>query len=161
MAVRSANKHVLLNTPTCKRLHSMQHPAPPPSSARLLALCAVGATLLLTGCEYLGIESTVQLAEQKAAEGKAIGGACRHANRALEDCYRYNPKANKAAVFDGWKDFDVYMRENKLETISPVTPAEPVKKPPPAPKNADEEVITEEKDTKKADPKAADKKTGK
>ena len=140
----------------------MQHTAQNPYPARLLALCAAGATLLLAGCDYLGIESTVQVAEQKAAEGKAIGGACRHANRALEDCYRYNPKANKAAVFDGWKDMDVYMRENKLETIAPVTPAEPPKKA--LPKTDDEEVVTDTKadgkTDKKADAKAADKKGG-
>ena len=136
----------------------MQHTAQSPYPARLLTLCAVGASLLLAGCEYLGIESTVQVAEQKAAEGKAIGGACRHANRALEDCFRYNPKANKAAVFDGWKDMDVYMRENKLETIAPVTPAEPVKKPPP--KADEEEVVSDAKADKKADAKPADKKGG-
>ena len=136
----------------------MQHTAQSPYPARLLTLCAVAASLLLAGCEYLGIESTVQLAEQKAAEGKAIGGACRHANRALEDCFRYNPKANKAAVFDGWKDMDVYMRENKLETIAPVTPAEPVKKPPP--KADEEEVVSDAKADKKADAKPADKKGG-
>lgn len=135
----------------------MQHLASTPYSARLLALCTMGATLLLGGCDYLGVESATQVAAQKAAEGKAIGGACRHANRALEDCYRYNPKANKAAVFDGWKDMDAYMRENKLETIAPVTPAEPVKKPPP--KTEDEEVITETKDDKKPVPKADPKST--
>lgn len=98
-------------------------------------------------------ESAGQVAEQKAAEGKAIGGACRHANRALEDCYRYNPKANKAAVFDGWKDMDVYMRENKLETIAPVTPPEPPKKPTPPPKKDDEEAAADTKDEKKTTPR--------
>jgi hypothetical protein len=123
----------------------------------------VGATLLLSGCDYLGIESTVQVAEQKAAEGKAIGGACRHANRALEDCYRYNPKANKAAVFDGWKDMDVYMRENKLETIAPVTPPEPPKKPTRPPKRTTKRLQPTPKTRKKTDAKAdakADKKGG-
>ena len=141
----------------------MQHSAQSPYPARLLTLCAVGATLLLSGCDYLGIESAGQVAEQKAAEGKPIGGACRHANRALEDCYRYNPKANKAAVFDGWKDMDVYMRENKLETIAPVTPPEPPKKPTPPPKKDDEEAAADTKDEKKTDAKAdakADKKGG-
>ena len=103
----------------------MQHSAQNPYPARLLALCTAGATLLLAGCDYLGIESTVQVAEQKAAEGKAIGGACRHANRALEDCFRYNPKANKAAVFTGWKEMDQYMRENKLEGTPSVIGAPP------------------------------------
>lgn len=137
----------------------MQHTAHSPYPTRLLTLCAVGATLLLSGCDYLGIESAGQMAEQKAAEGKAIGGACRHANRALEDCYRYNPKANKAAVFDGWKDMDAYMRENKLETIAPVTPPEPPKKPVPVPKKDDDEAAADTKDEKKANAKP-DKKGG-
>jgi len=124
-----------------------------PLSRHLALVCSVGALTLLAGCEYLGIETPAKEAEGKVAEGKAIGGACRHANRALEDCYRYNPKANKAAVFDGWKDMDVYMRENKLDTIAPVTPPEPPKKPTPKPASA--EVITEA-----ADP-AADKGTDK
>jgi hypothetical protein len=121
---------------------------------RLALACSVLALTALAGCEYLGIETPAKEAEGKVAEGKAIGGACRHANRALEDCYRYNPKANKAAVFDGWKDMDVYMRENKLDTISPVTPPEPPKKPPPKP--AEPEVITEPAD-KPTEKKAAAK----
>jgi hypothetical protein len=52
---------------------------------------------------------------QRDAEAKAIGGACRHALRGLEDCYTLNPKAAKASVFAGWKDMDGYMRENKIE----------------------------------------------
>ncbi len=78
---------------------------------------------VLSGCDYLGVESASQMAEQKAAEGKAIGGACRHANRALEDCYTLNPRANKAAVFDGWREMDTYMRENNLPVIAPVMPS--------------------------------------
>ena len=136
----------------------MSHTARSSNPSRLLSACAVAATLLLSGCEYLGVETPAKTAENKVAEGKAIGGACRHANRALEDCYRYNPKANKAAVFDGWKDMDVYMRENKLDTIAPVTPPEAAKKP--AAKSADDEIITEtdDKPADKAADKAADKK---
>ncbi len=51
----------------------------------------------------------------KEAEAKAIGGACRHALRGLEDCYTLNPKSPKALVFAGWKDMDEYMRANKME----------------------------------------------
>lgn len=129
---------------------------PPRSTPPLRHFALVFSPLVLAalaGCDYLGIEPATKAAETKVAEGKAIGGACRHANRALEDCYRYNPKANKAAVFDGWKDMDVYMRENKLDTIEPVTPPEPPKKPVPKPDS--EEVVTETKD------KHADKDTDK
>ena len=102
-----------------------QHPPHSRALPRLRgALGLLGLTVgLLSGCDYLGVESASQLAEQKAAEGKAIGGACRHANRALEDCYTLNPKANKAAVFDGWRDMDAYMRENNLPVIAPVMPS--------------------------------------
>jgi hypothetical protein len=114
----------------------------------------LAALMALAGCDYLGIEPASKATEARVAEGKAIGGACRHANRALEDCYRYNPKANKAAVFDGWKDMDAYMRDNKLDTIAPVTPPEAPKKP--AAQSAYDDVITVPAD-KPAD-KAADKK---
>ncbi|QPF72290.1 hypothetical protein G8A07_04650 [Roseateles sp. DAIF2] len=74
---------------------------------------------LLAGCEQLGIEDPAKLAAAKEAEGKAIGSACRHAMRAIEDCYALNPKAQKAAVFAGWREMDEYMRENKLEGVAP------------------------------------------
>jgi len=77
----------------------------------LIALVATG----LAGCDLLGIETTSQIAARKEAEGKAIGSACRHAVRSIEDCFESNPRAGKAAVFAGWKEMDQYMRENKLE----------------------------------------------
>lgn len=81
--------------------------------------------LLVGGCDQLGLELPAQAAAAKEAEGRAIGGACRHSGRALEDCYTLNPKAQKAAVFTGWRDMDAYMRENKLETIAPQLPPPP------------------------------------
>ena len=75
---------------------------------------------LLAGCEMLGIESPEKLAALKEGEGKAVGSACRHANRAIEDCYGLNPRAQKAAVIAGWREMDEYMRENKLEAVAPV-----------------------------------------
>lgn len=83
---------------------------------------------LLTACDQLGIETAAQTEARREAEGRAIGSACRQSGRALEDCYEMNPKAQKAAIFAGWKDMDGYMRENKIETIPPVA-AEPVSKP--------------------------------
>ena len=80
-------------------------------SRLLVAAMAVGG---LTGCEIPGIWPDPRIA-QREEESKAIGGACRHALRGLEDCYTLNPKASKAAVFAGWKEMDAYMRENKLE----------------------------------------------
>jgi hypothetical protein len=56
---------------------------------------------------------------QMAADGKATGGACRHAGRALEDCFALNTDAPRAAVFDGWKEMNDYMRENKIAEVVP------------------------------------------
>jgi hypothetical protein len=76
-------------------------------------------SLLLGGCEMLGIESPEKIAALKEGEGKAVGSACRHANRALEDCYALNPKALKAAVLSGWREMDEYMREHKIDGVTP------------------------------------------
>lgn len=94
------------------------------------ALLPLLMTLALGGCDYLGIQSAAQVAEQVDADGKAIGGACRHALRAIEDCYKLNPKASKAAVYNGWRDMDTYMRENNLVGIVPAPPPPPPPKPP-------------------------------
>ena len=74
---------------------------------------------LLAGCDVLGIESPERLAAVREADGKAIGGACRHAGRAIEDCYALNRKADRAAVFAGWREMNDYMRENKIEEVAP------------------------------------------
>ncbi len=73
----------------------------------------------LGACEQLGLDDTAKLAAAKDAEGRAIGGGCRHSGRALEDCYALNPKALKAAVFAGWRDMDAYMRDNKIDIVPP------------------------------------------
>ncbi|MDP1653447.1 MAG: hypothetical protein Q8L56_12075 [Rhodocyclaceae bacterium] len=73
--------------------------------------------LLLAGCEQLGIEDPAKIAEAREAEGRAIGGACRHSGRALEDCYKLNSKAQKSAIYAGWRDMDVYMRENNIAAV--------------------------------------------
>ena len=81
------------------------------------------ASALLAGCDVvvgaLGIESPEKMAAVREADGKAIGGACRHAGRAIEDCYALNKKAEKASVFAGWRDMNDYMRENKIEPVAP------------------------------------------
>ena len=85
-------------------------------SLRLLPLIALA---LLAGCDLLGTEAAEKTAALKEADGKAIGSACRHAGRAIEDCYALNAKAQRAAVFAGWREMDEYMRENKLEAVAP------------------------------------------
>ena len=81
---------------------------------RLLCLLLPAA---LAGCDLLGIESASTVAARRDADGKAIGGACRHTGRAIEDCYTLNRKADKGAVFAGWREMNDYMRENKLEAM--------------------------------------------
>ena len=106
----------------------------------LLGLC-----LLASGCDQLGIETPAVAKANKEADAKAVGGACRHAGRAIEDCYTLNKKADKAAMFAGWREMNEYMRENKLEPVAPVIPPEPdppkVAKaaPPPPPPSAPKE----------------------
>lgn len=90
---------------------------------RVLTVLAVLPLLAaLAGCELLGMDSPEKVAAMKEADGKAVGSACRHAGRAIEDCYLLNPKAQRAAVFAGWREMDEYMRENKIDAVAPVVP---------------------------------------
>lgn len=84
---------------------------------------AIALPALLAGCDLLGIEGASAVAARREAEGKAIGGACRHAARSIEACYASNKKADKAAVFAGWREMNDYMRENKIEAMPPPPPA--------------------------------------
>jgi hypothetical protein len=103
-----------------------------------MRLASLLASLLLlpalAGCDLLGIESPAAVAAKREAEGKAVGGACRHAGRAIEDCYTLNRRADKGAMFTGWREMNDYMRENKIEVVAPVLP--PPGAPPAAPKES-------------------------
>jgi hypothetical protein len=81
-------------------------------TALLLSLALT--CLTLPGCDALGIETAPQVAAKKDAEAHAIGSACRHAVRSIEACFESHPKAVKAAMFNGWKEMDTYMRENEI-----------------------------------------------
>ncbi|MCL2657386.1 MAG: hypothetical protein FWD62_08170 [Betaproteobacteria bacterium] len=76
------------------------------------------AVLCCAGCDQLGFDSPKKI----ASEGNAIGAACRHAGRALEDCYQLNPQASKSAIFAGWKEMNDYMTEQKIDVVRPVLP---------------------------------------
>lgn len=80
---------------------------------------AVALLATLSGCEELGIPDPAKEAARAQAEGEAIGSACRHAGRALEDCYTLNPKASKADIFSGWRNMNDYMIENKIDIVPP------------------------------------------
>ena len=101
--------------------------------------------MLLAGCDLEALLADPRVA-QKEADAKAIGGACRHGLRSIEDCYSLNEKASRAAIFAGWKDMDQYMRDNKIEGIVP----QGLKAP--APAAPEEEVLVDET---KAKPKAS------
>jgi hypothetical protein len=94
-----------------------------PRSLHLTALLAPLA--LLAGCQLMGGEPAEAQAARKEAEGKAIGGACRHAGRAIEDCFALNKRADKAALFAGWREMNDYMRENKIDAVAPQGAAAP------------------------------------
>ncbi len=79
-------------------------------------LLIVFTVLQLTACDLLGLGPDPRIA-QKEADAKAIGGACRHGLRSIEDCYTLNKGVNKAAIYAGWREMDEYMRENKLEGL--------------------------------------------
>ena len=108
---------------------------------RLLLIPALA--LLLAACDIPGLGPDPRIA-MREAEGKAIGGACRYAIRGIEECYQLNPKALKTAVFEGWREMDQYMRENKIEGQAT-----------PSPDDKDKEVAVEEK---KAPASSAEKK---
>lgn len=114
-----------------KTLHSIR-PA-------VLAVPAL-ATALLSGCldQVPGLGPDPRLVA-KEAEAQAIGSACRHAMRGIEDCYTLNPKAAKNHVFLGWKEMDAYMREHKIDGTNSVF----TQKPPAPARAADSDIETE------------------
>ena len=105
----------------------------------LLTVTAMAATL--SGCDLIqqqmGIEDPATKAAKADAEGRAVGGACRQSGRAIEDCYAIYSWLPKASTYEGWRDMDAYMRDNKLETVEPQLP-------PPAPPGARRKVPTNE-----------------
>jgi hypothetical protein len=119
---------------------------------RLPVIAVLASLLVLSGCDLLGIEGATAIAARKEAEGKAIGAACRNAARAIEDCYTLNKKADKAAVYAGWREMDDYMRENKLEPVPPQLTPDVAK---PKASDEDEESAVAEDDSAKDGTKQA------
>ena len=130
----------------------------PDKSGNSLRTFLIAATLMfgLNGCDIIqqqmGIEDLVAKAARTDAEGKAVGGACRQSGRAIEDCYSIYSWLPKAAIYEGWRDMDAYMRDNKLETVEPQLP------PVPAPGTKRRATSTEETSSAaKTDKKPVDK----
>ena len=93
---------------------------------RLAIITLLAVPALLAGCDLLGVEPASAMAARREAEGKAVGAGCRHSARSVESCYVQNKRADKAAVFAGWKEMNDYMRENKIEAMLPAAEREPV-----------------------------------
>ncbi|MBB5190331.1 hypothetical protein HNQ50_001053 [Silvimonas terrae] len=66
----------------------------------------------LSGCDQVNT-----LLNKQQANGKAIGAACRHSGRALEDCFSRNPKIAKSDIFAGWKEMNEYMLARKMDVV--------------------------------------------
>ncbi len=95
---------------------------PHPLLRRAAPLLLAAALLGLAGCDQLGIESPAAEAAKREAEGKAIGAACRHAARSVELCFEMNKRADKSAMFAGWREMNDYMRENNIEAMPAAPP---------------------------------------
>ena len=90
------------------------------------SLIAVALSFGLSACDMIqqqmGIENQAAKEARADADGKAVGGACRQSGRAIEDCYSIYSWLPKASIYEGWRDMDAYMRDNKLETVEPQLP---------------------------------------
>ena len=102
----------------------------------------------LPGCDMIqqkmGLENPAAKAAKDEADGKAVGGACRQSGRAIEDCYSIYSWLPRAAIYDGWRDMDAYMRDNKLETVEPQLPPVAAPVPPGTKKKAAKAAAAEE-----------------
>lgn len=128
----------------------------------LRVILSAGALVFgLSACDAiqqkLGIEAPAAKAARLEGEGKAVGGACRQSGRAIEDCYSIYSWLPKAAIYEGWRDMDVYMRENKLETVAPQLP--PPQPPGTKKKKADPAAGSESGGEKPLEGKGAEGKT--
>ena len=115
-----------------------ENDVPESGSTMRTALIAAIFLIGLSGCDIvkqrMGIVDPVEKAAQADADGRAVGGACRQSGRAIEDCYSIYSWLPKASIYEGWRDMDAYMRDNKLETVEPQLP--PVAPPTTAKKKA-------------------------
>ncbi len=84
---------------------------------RLATLSFALLLAALAGCDQITELMADPRVAQRAAEAKAIGSACRYGVRSIEDCYAMNDKVSKAGIFEGWKEMDQYMRDNKIDGI--------------------------------------------
>lgn len=84
---------------------------------KLKIFLVAGAATLLSSCDLTQIPGLD--GKLSVEDSKAIGAACRHAGRALEDCFALNPKGHQSGVFEGWREMNDYMVANQIEVIKP------------------------------------------
>lgn len=84
---------------------------------KLKILMLLGTTGILSSCDLSQIPGLDK--RMNIEDSKAVGAACRHSGRALEDCFTLNPLALQSGVFEGWRDMNDYMVANKIETVEP------------------------------------------
>lgn len=131
----------------------------PMRPASFLPCLLLLATPWLSGCDQItqkmGLEDPSKKEARLEPEGKAVGSACRHSGRAIEDCYAIYGWLPKSSIYAGWREMDEYMRDNKLETIAPqLPPPEPPGTKKKRPATATEAAA---ETTKEAPPAAEDK----
>ncbi|MFZ6757302.1 hypothetical protein ACO0K9_08770 [Undibacterium sp. Ji50W] len=84
-----------------------------------ISLLLLISLISISACDRLGLPDPARDAAARESDARATGSACRHAGRAIEDCYALNPDAARAAVYAGWKEMNDYMRENKIDVVKP------------------------------------------
>lgn len=111
-------------------------------------------TVMLSGCDQISERAGFPDPAKVEAEGKAIGGACRHAGRGLEDCYQLNRSASKSFIYAGWKEMNEYMAKNNMQAVEPTIPTESATSPEPT-KTKKADVDAESGDKEAVKPKKA------
>lgn len=84
---------------------------------KLKILMVAGAATMLSSCDLSqipGLDGRLSM-----EDSKAVGAACRHSGRALEDCFTLNPNTHQAGVFEGWRDMNDYMLANQIDVVKP------------------------------------------
>lgn len=84
---------------------------------KLKILLVAAAATMLSSCDLSQIPGLT--GKLSMSDSKAVGAACRHSGRALEDCFALNPNTSQAGVFEGWRDMNDYMLANELEVVKP------------------------------------------
>lgn len=84
---------------------------------KLKILMVASAATMLSSCDLSqipGLDGKLSI-----EDSKAVGAACRHSGRALEDCFAMNPNTYQSGVFEGWRDMNDYMVANGLDVVKP------------------------------------------